>query len=196
MTDAFPPTPTHGRDVEIMLEVFASVIDGRTAFYVSSPFTTGQRASRWMASNGPSTDAPDFRESVLEANRTHAAAYVSSLRNKVDAPVIAPTALADIDGWTQSDYRFFWGQVIERFVETVTFIDGWAHSSGCAYEFLVAQRCGVRTLAEDWTPLSLTQGLERLGDAIDEYAREGQPTSFLEDVRSALSEISSVGAQP
>src|SRR4051794_8556894 len=132
----YPPTPKRPREIEVMLATFASVIEDRSAPYVGSPYTTGRRAPAWKSQTANPSD--DFRLGVMAANKAAAAAFVRKVRQRERRPVIAPTELSDIDGWTQSDYRFFWGRVIESYVDSVIFLDGWSHSSGCAYEFVVA----------------------------------------------------------
>jgi hypothetical protein len=163
MRDEFPPKPQQHTEIAAALAAFGSVMHGRAATYVSSPLTTGQRAFEWHQQNG-SADATSeagseamFRDDVIAGNRQQAARYVERLRRR-RAIVIDPTALADLPGWTQSDYRFFWGRVIEEYAETVVFRRGWEYSSGCAYEFLVATRSGRESLDEELNPLTVQKG--------------------------------------
>jgi hypothetical protein len=79
--------------------------------------------------------------------------------------VIDPSALDDVPGWTQADYRAFWGEVIERYAAEVIFRDGWSSSRGCAYEFLVAARAGIPTLDAVRRPLSLLDALGMIRSA-------------------------------
>jgi hypothetical protein len=80
--------------------------------------------------------------------------------------VIDPTALPDLDGWTQEDYYLLWGRVIERYASTVVFLDDWQYSNGCVYEFLVAQRCNARSVDERLNLLTLPDGLDLIQKAI------------------------------
>lgn len=118
----------------MMLEAFASVTEAKSAVYVSSPLTTGARAFEWHRRNGGQAFVkPDaFDPDVVEPNREEAAAFTRSLRRKTNRVVIDPTAMADIPGWTQSDYRYFWGRVIEEYWGEIVFRDGWQFSSGCS----------------------------------------------------------------
>jgi hypothetical protein len=191
MTEEFPPRTTHEREVAILLEGFASVVERGTGTYVSSPLTTGQRAFEWHRLNGPSTthdtDAHErFRTNVIEPNRSEAARFARRLRAEVGGAVIDPTAMADISGWTQADYRVFWGRVIEEYCDVVVFRDGWQYSSGCTYEFLVAQMKGTRILGEDMSPLSLAEGKRLVDVAIEETEARGTSARFLRAVRDAL----------
>lgn len=192
MSPHFPPRADHPHDIELLIEGFASVVEGRTALYVSSPLTTGPRASEWHHRNGgraadeqaPASD--DFRRDVIEPNRTEAAKFVGNLRESSRRVVVDPTALKDLPGWTQADYRVFWGRVIERYAEAVVFRDGWMHSSGCAYEFFIAWSSAVRLLREDLAPLSLEQGRSLIAQAVEESRERGVSSQFLQQVQRAL----------
>ena len=145
MTSIFPPQSVHAREIAFMLEILASVIEGRTAVYVSTPITTGKRFLKWYVQKKidervPLTEQKDmFLREVVEYNRQRARVVVRRLRHGSSKIVIDPTSIVDFPGWTQDDYRCLWGRVIERYVDRVIFIEGWQYSNGCAYEFLVAQ---------------------------------------------------------
>lgn len=193
MSGEFPPRTTHEREVNILLEGLASVVERGAGIYVSSPLTTGQRAFEWHRLNGRAEthDADDahadrFRVHVIEPNREEAARFARRLRAEVDGAVIDPTAMGDIPGWTQADYQFFWGRVIEEYCDVVVFRDGWQYSSGCTYEFLIAQMKGARVLDEDRSPLSLAECKRLLEVAIEETEARGTSAGFLRAVHDAL----------
>lgn len=122
----------------------------------------------------------------MELNRKAASVFAAELRRTKMRVVIDPTALADLPGWTQDDYRFFWGKVVEEYAAEAVFMDGWQYSNGCAYEFLVACRSGVVTVDALQQPISVDRGLSLIGAALDEYRRLGQPSEFLSRVHSEL----------
>lgn len=187
----FPPTPEHLDEIQIMLEGLASVVEARAAWYVSSPLTTGRVASEWHLRDGGNSaqaDGDEFRRKVIEPNRERAAEFVRKLRQSTSRVIIDPTAMGDLPGWTQADYRSFWGKVIERYAEMLVFRAGWQYSSGCAYEFLVAIQSGARVLREDLTPLTVDEGLALLRAAIDDCKARGETPSFLNQVSDALVE--------
>jgi len=192
VSEAFPPQATHGREIDLLTQVFATVIEGRTALYVSSPLTTGPRAFEWHLRNGGhsqgafSAYAPDFHREVIEPNREATAGFVRYLRDKTNAVVIDPTALEDLPGWSQDDYRVFWGRVIERLADRVVFREGWQYSSGCAYEFLVAYTSGARLLRENLVPLTVEEGRSLIRDAVNETRDRGASSQFLSRVHEAL----------
>ncbi len=188
MKAEFPPHASHLDELRSLLQTFAAVIEGRNAFYVSSPLTSGERAFEWHTKNERSREIPadfasDFLREVVEPNRNEARRFVRDLRNSLGAVIIDPTALPDIPGWTQADYQVFWGTTIEKYVDRVVFRNGWQYSNGCAYEFYVARSAGIRTLREDLTELTEEDGLELLNGALTHVTRSGR---FLEAVRDAL----------
>jgi hypothetical protein len=188
----FPPRPSHPDEIDILVEVLASLVEGRGAFYVSSPLTTGQRAFEWHL-GGEGISKPrarliddSFRREVIEPNREEAAGFARDLRRRTRRVVIDPTALRDLPDWIQADYQVLWARVIERYVEAVVFRDGWQFSSGCAYEFLAAHATGARLLREDLSRLSVEEAHALLAKAIDESRARGVTAHFLRRVLTAV----------
>lgn len=182
----FPPVPRSEAEIVGMLEVYRSVLPPKPpAWYVSTPLTTGRRL-RDLPSSGTKT-AEDLgillNSYVVEPNRREAQAYVRRLRDRVRY-VIDPSALGDIDGWKQDDYRFYWGRVIENFVSRVVFRNGWEHSSGCCYEFLTAIRAGVETVDETLDPLPSARGYTMISEALRQGAESN--ALFLQAVLDSL----------
>lgn len=175
----------------MLLEALGSVTERRAAIYVSSPLTTGVRAFEWhrrctQASGDGQTDT--FQSDVIEPNREEAARFARQLRATSNKVVIDPTAMGDLEGWTQSDYRFFWGRVIEEYCNEVVLRDGWQFSSGCSYEYLVGWETGATLLREDMTPLTKTDAKQLLATAIVETEAHGTSADFLRAVMGALAE--------
>jgi hypothetical protein len=187
---SFPPTTTRVDEVTMLLEAFASVTEGRSATYVSSPLTTGARAFEWHRRNGGHTSGKPgaFETDVVEPNREEAAAFARSLRATMNRVVIDPTAMADIPEWRQSDYRYFWGRVIEEYCDEIVLRDGWQFSSGCSYELLVGWETQARLLRQDLTPLKKEEAEELLTRAIEETEAHGASAAFLHAVRQALTQ--------
>ncbi|HAF13408.1 MAG TPA: hypothetical protein DHU55_01110 [Blastocatellia bacterium] len=196
MSDSFPPITTHERKVEALLNILASVVVERSAVYVSAPITSGKRLAKWLGSRNVEFDPShpesyaEFQREVLEPNCEHAQDIITNLRKQFPNVVIDPTALRDIDGWTQDDYRYLWARVLEQYATTVVFIDGWQYSNGCSYEFLVSYQsssdhCPL-VLNENLKPLTLDQGLTLIRAAISEMKEAGLSTEFLERVAEQL----------
>jgi len=179
----------------MLLEILASVIDGRTAVYLSAPITSGKRLSDWQAQRNENLDTShlayrdEHRREVIEPNRAHAQSLAQELRRVWPKVLIDPTAVTDLPGWTQDDYRHLWARVIERYVDTIVFTDGWQYSNGCGYEFLTAQRSGARTLAEDQRPLTPEEGEQLIRAAISELRAQAFSSLFLEQVVEELAKL-------
>ena len=191
---SYPPNPNRFDDFVKLLELLKSVVPDRSAIYVSAPITSGRRLADWhRRSNGslPQSSHPDYDElhakEVIQPNREHAAAVIASLRAQYQtAYLIDPTAMGDLDGWTQHDYRYFWGEVIKQYVVKVVFIDGWHFSAGCAYEFLIAQRESIETVDEQSRALAAEDGVRLLHEAVNAL---GQATDSGEFIRGVLRDL-------
>jgi hypothetical protein len=196
LNNSFPPKTTHLREIEAFLNLLGSVIDDRTAVYISAPITSGWRLADWVNSRNVDFDSShaesyvEFQRKVLEPNYQHAQNIIRNLRKQFTEVVINPTKLKDIEGWSQDDYRYLWGRVIEQYAGTVIFIDGWQYSNGCSYEFLVSQQCSKNesrlVLNEQLEPLSPETGIALIESAISEVRRANIPTEFLEQVAAQL----------
>jgi hypothetical protein len=191
-----PLAITRGSEIRTALGAFAALCEGRDAVYVSSPLTTGKRRARWHAASGleePSDSGylEQLRKHVVEPNRSGAREFVRVLRASSGQVVINPADLPDLEDWTQDDYRYLWGEVIGRFVNTVIFRNGWQYSSGCAYEFLVAVQTGATTLDERMKPLSLDRGRSLVGAVVRAASlRSGTRDEFHARVNEELGRLS------
>ena len=182
----------------LMLDVYASVLDGGAAAYCSTPITSGRRFIAWLEGIGKSFADVDAAGSayheqhlkeVIEPNRLHAQRVIRKLREASGRVIIDPTAVPYIEGWTQVDWRTFWRRVIERYAHTAYFVDDWCYSNGCAYEFWVAHRKGIPTLDEHQQPLSREQGISLICKAADEMDQLGASTTFLREVQRDLERL-------
>jgi len=185
----FPPQSGHPEGVGLLVEAYACVVSGRTAWYVSSPLTSGKRSREWRRRNAERVGAAaaltseNFTRDVLAPNRKDAARFVETLRARQNQVVIDPVALADIPDWKQSDYQVLWARVIERYVATVVFREGWQVSNGCAWELLTAYLADCRLLREDLSPLEMPTAQALLETTVS--APDGSP-AFLVAVLDAL----------
>lgn len=172
-------------EAKYLLGVLGCVSAERRAIYVSTPLTTGKRRAEWSTELSAGRDLSEaeyarvLRAEVVEPNRDIAVRFVEQLRRQTTRLVIDPSALPDIPGWTQPDYRAFWAGVIETLAETVVFLDGWQFSHGCAYEYLVAVRTGLETLTQRMTPLRLPAAMAQLREAVEDLKDRQMPADFL-----------------
>lgn len=197
MKSNFPPKTAHEREINWLLNVLGSVVLGRSAVYVSTPITSGRRFADWSSRLNIDADLAhpetyqEFLREVLEPNSAHARTVIKELRSQFNKPLIDPTALKDIEGWIQDDYRFLWARVIEQYAGTVVFLNGWQYSNGCAYEFLVANQVSPRRviLKETIDPLMLDEGISLVKAAIVEFRNSRSSVGFLEHVSDELTRL-------
>ena len=159
--------------------------------------TTGRRLFEWMRKDGfpdPGTVAyrTGLQQFVIDPNLSEAAKLSRTLRTDSSGTLIDPTAFPAIEGWTQDDFRYVWSRVIERFVQTVVFIDGWEFSNGCSLEFLAARRHDVRTVNQNLVSITLSEGISAIEDAVSEARSTAGSTEFLEAVLAELANIAGV----
>lgn len=177
--EGIEPRAQRPAEVERLAGFLSAVLADRSAVYVSAPITSGRRHSEWhpaeahRLSSAPADYWQAHRAHVVEPNRNHAKEVVARIRLSERRPVIDPTAVPDIDGWTQDDYRLLWARVIERYAALVVFLDGWEYSNGCTYEFLVAQRLALPTATEAGRPLTLAAGGALIRGALANLAAQG-----------------------
>jgi hypothetical protein len=178
-----------------ILNVYATVIEDRNAIYVSAPVTSGRRLLEWH-SRGEVDGAiggSAHRDSVVVPNIQAARAIVREIRTRMaDKVVIDPTALSDIEGWAQPEYRDLWGRVIEEYASSVIFVEGWEHSDGCCYEFAVADRRGISTYGADGSPLTTGRALELIGNAVKARETLGLSADFIRSILENLRNRSGV----
>ncbi len=197
LRSSFPPKTTRAREIDSLLNALGCVIVDRSAVYVSTPITSGQRFAHWSSNRDIEFDLShpetylEFKREVLEPNSEHARGIIKNLRSLFAQALIDPTALRDIEGWVQDDYRVLWAKVIEQYADTVVFLDGWQYSNGCTYEFLVAHRMTPRPLIlqERLEPLTLEGGIHLVKQAIAELQNSKLPTDFLQQVLNELTKL-------
>jgi len=197
--DVFPPQTARGAEIEALIELMRGVFPDRVALYVSAPIASGQRFVDWCARHRNVAGIEEeqlqreHRNEVVAPNRNAASALVKRVRGVDSGPVIDPTAVGDIEGWTQGDYRTAWARIIEEFARAVVFANGWEFSNGCCYEFLVATKAGIETLDESGRPITLATGVSMVRRAVSELSSRGLSAEFL---RGILEELESFGDLP
>jgi len=79
--------------------------------------------------------------------------------------------------------------VIEHYASKVVFLDDWEFSSGCVFEFRVANEVGVSCFDEQLRPLDLATGLSLVREAILEREQAMIPVTFLSAVERDLQRL-------
>jgi hypothetical protein len=197
-----PPADVPESVARSLIEAIDAVLHGRKeAVYVSTPITTGPEFVRWWRAN-PSrvrSDRASYEReltAVIESNIAAVRPVVHRVEGRFQAPVIDPTRLDSVPGWHQPDYHRFWIEVIDRFVTTIVFADGWTYSSGCALEYAAAVRGGLPTLDSVLEPIAPSRARELLEESEKELEDSGLDGSPQRAALAALDGVAHAGAAP
>ena len=197
---SFPPESTRVAEIDAIVEFFRGLLKPKSAVYVSAPITSGRRFVDWLATFRRQFQTfteeryrSDQAERVIRLNRESVRALVADVKKQYGGGVIDPTAVGDLAGWTQNDYRSAWARIIKEFAHTVVFADGWHLSNGCAYEYLVATRAGVNTVDQNGRPIPVAKAMAMIADASQEFIALDVPSEFL---RGILEELGSLRREP
>ncbi len=182
--------------IELLVGVYGTVIANRSAVYLSAPVTTGQRFVKWRASLPE--DSPhaawfeaQHQQHVIQPNMVAAREVAQGIRMHFpNMVVIDPTALTTVPGWDQPQYRDLWRRVIEQHVAMVFFVDGWEHSEGCCYEYLVAHDNGIPTFDAKGGALTRERAIELISSAIAARRAAQIETDYIVAIRDKLRDIS------
>jgi hypothetical protein len=172
-------------NLNVQLQKLANQLDGNRAIYVSAPINTGWRFLAWYKMTGHALKSKNLYEAVhardvVAQNRAEVLDKIDSIRRQHHpTPVVEPVTFA-VAGWTQSDYRCYWGKVIERFIDQSIFLDGWEASVGCVYEFTVAKRVGVSTLDQRGINITAQRAISKIEAAIREMKMLRLDTNLLD----------------
>jgi hypothetical protein len=179
--------------MERLLLALSSTTEPRAATYVAGPITNGPLFLEWYAQRGRhlSVGTPEYRdarrEAVVHPNVERGLAVARNLRQEGVATVIEPFSL-DVPEWSQDDYRWFWGQVIEHLVARIHLLEGWSMSNGSAFECLTGLRAGLEVVHEGH-PLTPERAQALVGEALPGLDSAGADTGFLERVQAELASL-------
>jgi hypothetical protein len=189
----FPPRSAHNSQIDVLLTFLQGFIPECNAVYVSSPITSGRRYIEWIKQHPENRNFsgdnqnPEFIASVIEKNREHAKSVVQKMRTLFfHQVVIDPTAVPDLSGWSQDDYRYAWGRIIEQYAALLVLSDDWQFSSGCIYEYLIGKRTGIKVLDEEQREITLERGLQLIREAINLMESHNLSITFHESICSEL----------
>lgn len=188
----FPPETDYPREVKAILEFLNCTIRTEKVAYMSAPITSGKRIIE-VHSNGSKQNSVKSQsyniEQVKEANIKHAKEISKKLRDRIGGILIDPTLVGDIEDWKQNDYHFAWAEIIKKYVKTAFFVDDWNYSKGCSYEFLVSKQIEIETFDENLQPLSVSEGIELIQNAIKDHNLHNLPTDFQQSVLDELCKL-------
>jgi hypothetical protein len=173
----------------VLCSLFASVLGDARATYIATPITGGRRFYTWRMSEGLRAalrpgDTPYeelLRHHVIRPNLAAVRRRIAALRKQIEGPVIDPSVV-EVPGWSQQEYRTFWGFVIERFASAVVLLDEWQFSQGCTHEWDVAARLNLPIYDQQMNVLLPADALAILRGAVQEIATQGLDASVQREV--------------
>lgn len=167
-----------------LLKKYEQLCASRPAVYLSHPITTGPRFLEWRkevaAHHLPEDEVYGGRlkREVIAENVRRAAPLRARIAESFgDQEIIDPTEV-DVPHWKQWDYHRVWAEVLERFVDTIVFADGWEYSTGCAVEYAVVLDLGLEALDARLEPLTAARANELLEKAAAELKAVGLSNSI------------------
>ena len=185
----FPPRSNRTAEFSLILTAFGSILEKRSAYYLSVPITSGKRymEMRHLSGSGEGSreDSDNLRAQLIQLSRVQTEPFVRHLRSQLSSCVIDPTAI-ELPNWDQADYHVFWASVIERYVHTVIFTEDWHYSRGCIYEYLTAIETGAKTLTKALALLPLDSGLKLIKRALTELRHNDENAAFHDAVAHRL----------
>ncbi len=191
-------SPYKSSYIDKLSEQLKCIVHKGDNFYVSAPITSGKRFISWYKSTGKNLKGKgdniyrhEHFQSVITKNIEEANNKICALKNSIDGIIIDPSKL-EFQEWEQDEYRYYWGKIIEQYVNTVIFLDSWEYSNGCTFEFLKASNCGLKILNEDLKTLTVVDGLELLNKSIHALKKNGLPTAYIEKIINELQNIISI----
>lgn len=178
----------HPVSIEDFVGLFGTILRGRCAYYISVPITSGTRFHRWYKDEGSKIVhdrkryAQEHYGNVIQHNLKWFIKRIEEIRKSVNNNIVIDPTVFEFRSWDQKQYRLFWAKVIEKYVHTIIFMDGWQFSSGCANEFLVGAISGISLLDENRQPIMVKAGLELMHEAIGGIHKYELPEEELENV--------------
>lgn len=176
----------------VALSTIRAVIGDVKYQYLSGPITGGKRFLEWHCTTGRGLSDADYRQecrtAVVNLNIAEIQAAAKKER-EAGCNTIEPGSFeADFKQWGQKEFLDFWEKVIKEHVACVRFLDGWAYSSGCTFEYLCALRCGLKTcdmhgeaLGPDKALSLLNVALSEIWTRLDDGDRRNAPLAKLHD---------------
>lgn len=172
----------YSEESDLALSAIDCVLNGEKGVYASSELTTGRRVQSVLREIGarrssdlrPQLGEKEYATRIWNPNVNEAMAFARGLHHSLGgnqlvitpAPFMAP-------GWNQPEYLAFWESLIRTRIKVAHFNEGWEYSSGCTFEYLVAQDSGVPTFDVDGAPLGIGAAIARLSAAVETLRHDG-----------------------
>lgn len=164
---------------DVALSTIRAVVGEARYQYLSGPITGGKKFISWYRETGQRiSDADEYRRARREqVIKTNIAAVIAAANRErsVGRFTIEPGSFEDFAQWKQQHFYDFWEKVIHRHVSSVRFMDGWAYSAGCTFEYLCAKRSGVDTFDMEGKLLGRDRALLIINSALEDIWTQLNP---------------------
>ncbi len=164
---------THKTDIKDRIERLNSVFNGARGIYLSGPITTGRKYLNWYCNYGKYIqDNTKYKEehysNIIAVNIDKILSFAKELPVAENEIIIEPASF-DVNGWTQPDYLYYWGRLIEEYIDKIIFMNEWYYSNGCIYEYYVGLKKGIELVNQDFEPISTEKAISLIQKSIEEY---------------------------
>jgi hypothetical protein len=177
-------------EVDMAFSSIDCVLRRQRAIYASTELTTGLRLYQILREKGMRTSA-DLREkmgsswftaNVWDPNVADALEFAEAILQEQDERtlVLSPAPFS-APGWTQQEYLAFWETLLRTRIKGVWFNRGWQFSTGCTFEFAVAQDARVPAFDNEGRPLDLGTAIRLITGAIDSLEADGFDATSLRE---------------
>lgn len=157
---------------EVALSTIRAAIGDVKYQYLSGPITGGKRFLKWHCSTGHNLSDEEYksqRDVAVKSPNIIDLKIAAVAERLAGNNTIEPGSFeADVKNWGQKEFLYFWQKVIEEHAGCVRFMDGWAYSAGCVFEYYCAMRFGLRTCDMQGNDLGLDKALPLLDVALDD----------------------------
>jgi hypothetical protein len=165
------------------LQIMRSVLPAGSAIYVAGPLETGRNFYE---------NAGDVEQAAIrQANHERMQAFVASLREQQDSPVIDP-GLLRVPEWPNPVYGRFFFAVISEFVKEARFLSGWEYSRGATSEFVLCATRGIPCSDERGEDLPTDNARTVIATAAQHIERLGHDASRFHARVEALNKLASL----
>ncbi|MBV9771176.1 MAG: hypothetical protein JOZ32_16510 [Bryobacterales bacterium] len=183
-------TRHYREEVDMVFSALDCALHGGHVIYASSELTSGSRLFEALGKNDVKTSTdlkkklgePWYRANIFDANVKSALDFAEAIRATLhDNTIVITPAPFSAAGWTQAEYLAFWESLLRSRVKSVWFNISWQFSTGCTFEFAVAQDQGLPTFDHSGAALSRKAGIELIRSAILQMDSQGFDSSPLRD---------------
>ena len=184
--------PKRMNEINAAIGTLSCALNKDVTTYVTCPLTSGKEfydKCGFMPEKFGNDKMLSERKAVLVNNRTKASDYVAWLSDNTDGNIIAPSAMADIDGWKEEEYYYFSIEAIRLYTDRLVVTEDWQYSRGCILEFLASMCYHVVICDYRLGLVDANKGVALITQASDYIKNAGHDNSFHIDIISDINEL-------